>query len=181
MTNPYQSPSSENVPEHSPHEAMHRRGYVRHVRPVAILMIIQGGMETLMSIFLVCLALFMGIALSDLQQSEPMPNGEELPAAMAGWLLGAIYGTMAVVLALASALHVWAGFRIYQFRSRGLGISALVAGLLSAASCYCLPTAVGLAIYGMIVLLNGPVVEAFQMRTDGQTPEGILLAFDRRI
>ena len=41
-------------------------------------------------------------------------------------------------------------------------IVMLCTGMLSIATCYCFPTRFALAIYGLIVLLNGPVKLAFR-------------------
>lgn len=66
-----------------------------------------------------------------------------------------------------------------KFRGRTLGIVALSSGLLSIAGCYCLPTAIGLFIYGLIVLLNEPVKRAFAMGEQGRSASEIQTHFDR--
>jgi hypothetical protein len=42
---------------------------------------------------------------------------------------------------------------------------------------YCAPTAIALAIYGLIVYVNEPVIAAFQMGSRGKTPAEINAAF----
>jgi hypothetical protein len=71
------------------------------------------------------------------------------------------------------------GIRMLKFRGRTLGIVALSSGLLSIAGCYCLPTAIGLFIYGLIVLLNEPVKRAFAMGEQGRSASEIQNQFDR--
>ena len=49
----------------------------------------------------------------------------------------------------------------------------------SIAGCYCLPTAIGLFVYGLIVLLNEPVKRAFAMGEQGRTAAEIQNHFAR--
>ena len=54
------------------------------------------------------------------------------------------------------------------------GVSVRHADVLT---CYCLPTAVALAVYGLIVYLNPEVSEAFRMGEAGSEPAEIVAAF----
>ena len=102
----------------------------------------------------------------------PMPAGFE-------WMLLAIYGSMGLISLVIGVLGIWAGIRMLKFRGRILGIVALSSGLLSIAGCYCLPTAIGLFVYGLIVLLNEPVKRAFAMGEQGRTAAEIQNHFAR--
>ena len=102
----------------------------------------------------------------------PMPAGFE-------WMLLAIYGSMGLISLVIGVLGIWAGIRMLKFRGRILGIVALSSGLLSIAGCYCLPTAIGLFVYGLIVLLNEPVKRAFAMGEQGRTAAEIKNHFAR--
>ena len=146
-------------------------GLVRHVRTVAILMITQGVMEFLASVGLAVLAVFMPtlVTLGSPPGSSPPPLQE------AGVLRVAcfIYGGMAIAALVAAVLHIAAGIRNYRFRGRRLGIVALAGGTLSLFTFYCLPTAIGLGIWGLIVYLDDEVREAFRMGEAGQTASEI--------
>ena len=91
----------------------------------------------------------------------------------------AVYGSMGLVSLVIGVLGIWAGIRMLKFRGRTLGIVALSSGLLSIAGCYCLPTAIGLFVYGLIVLLNEPVKRAFVMGEQGRTAAEIQNHFAR--
>ena len=101
-----------------------------------------------------------------------MPAGFE-------WIMLAVYGSMGLVSLVIGVLGIWAGIRMLKFRGRTLGIVALSSGLLSMFGCYCLPTAIGLFIYGLIVLLNEPVKRAFAMGEQGRTASEIQNQFAR--
>ena len=101
-----------------------------------------------------------------------MPAGFEL-------IMLAMYGSMGLISLVIGVLGIWAGIRMLKFRGRTLGIVALSSGLLSIAGCYCLPTAIGLFIYGLIVLLNEPVKRAFAMGEQGTSAADIQNQFAR--
>ena len=104
--------------------------------------------------------------------AAPMPAGFEL-------IMLAMYGSMGLISLVIGVLGIWAGIRMLKFRGRTLGIVALSSGLLSIAGCYCLPTAIGLFIYGLIVLLNEPVKRAFAMGEQGTSAADIQNQFAR--
>jgi hypothetical protein len=58
-----------------------------------------------------------------------------------------------------------------------LGIFALGIGLIAAFTGFCAPTAIGLAVYGLIVYFDEPVVAAFNLGQSGKTPGEIHAAF----
>ena len=102
----------------------------------------------------------------------PMPAGFE-------WMMLAVYGSMGLAFFVTGVLGIWAGIRMIKFRGRKLGFVALSVGLLSFFGCYCLPTAIGLFIYGLIVLLNPSVKRAFEMGEEGYTANEIQNHFAR--
>ena len=60
----------------------------------------------------------------------------------------------------------------------GSFILLAITGLISLfAGCYCLPTSIGLLVWGIIILINDPVKRAFEMRTAGTDKQGIDEAF----
>jgi hypothetical protein len=77
-----------------------------------------------------------------------------------GIVLGA-FGLLAVLQVVPGALQVWAGYRARTFRSRGLALGALIAGLASSLGCYCAPTALALMVWGIVVLRDPDVRARF--------------------
>lgn len=136
-------------------------GLVRHVMPVAILMIIQGALEIVMGVVYLALIVVVPALIAD------MPAGKGMPPAAFQSILAVVYGVMAAGGVIAGPLHVAAGIYGLRFRRRVLGMVALIAGLLSASTIYCAPTAIGLAIYGMITYCNAAVVAAFALGDAG--------------
>jgi hypothetical protein len=88
---------------------------------------------------------------------------------------------LSVPAVIASVLRIVAGVYNLRYRRRGLGLAALGIGLLTLVTGYCAPTAIALAIYGLIVYVNEPVVLAFRMGASGRTPAEIRAAFLPRI
>jgi hypothetical protein len=179
MENPYQSPQEPSGPFARPApDGPFRRpfGLVRHVRVVAILMIVQGALELGVAILFGVCAVVMPQMLSQAARSTPQaaPPSEMLLA------MTATYGSMAAATFIAALLHIIAGVRNLRFRGKVLGIVAASCGILTASTCYCLPTAVGLAVYALIVYLNEGVAEAFRAGESGFTPTQILDPFRSR-
>ena len=182
MENPYQSPETpfqqhDGNPFSTPN---HRRrpGFVRHVRTVAILMIVQGGFEILMSLILFVLAVVMPLMLAQGELNGPMQQGQ-LPPEAFFWILPVIYGGLGLLVLLVAVLHIVAGVKNYRFRSKTLGIVAMTTGLLSLLTCYCLPTAAGIMVYGLVIYLNEEVAEVFRMGEAGYQADDILATFRR--
>ena len=181
-----------------------QRGLVHHVMALSILTIVQGSLVTLYGVGMIGLAFVMPALIQaqgripvapmpvapapvELAPEEPTPVAP-VPAAPlpvtampAGfeWIMLAVYGSMGLIFLVVGVLGIWAGIRMLKFRGRTLGIVALSSGLLSMFGCYCLPTAIGLFIYGLIVLLNEPVKRAFAMGEQGRTASEIQNQFAR--
>lgn len=176
--NPYESPSFRPT---SPSEWMPQpnRGLVNHVRVVAILMMVQAGLEVVMGLFLVVMAVVVPfVFMEGIEQDANFQQGPFGPDTFR-WFMVAMYGGMGAAHLLVGALHGYAGFRNYRFQSRNLGIVALASGFATVLGCYCLPTAFALTIYGLIVYLNGPVAAAFELREQGHSAGEVLAAFNR--
>ena len=149
-SNPYQTPAA---------DGLQRRGMVGHVRPLAILMIVQGAFEAPMGLYISAFS-FM---ISDLirgAQRDSLPEGETGPY----WSSPVYLLAIGAITTVAGGLHIYAGWRVFLFRARALGIVALAWGCLTVFSCYCAPSAVALALYGLIVLRNAETKIAFQSR-----------------
>ena len=155
-------------------EGVNEPGLTGHVMVVGILMIVQGVMEFVMAGFLVGYALFMPQLLEEMaKQPGPKP---EIPPEMED-LLPLIMGGLAVLMAVISLMTIVGGIQVMRFRWRGFGIFALISGLGTLCSCYCLPTAAALAVYGLVVLFNKPVISAFAFGRQGFPAARIRRAF----
>jgi hypothetical protein len=93
-------------------------------------------------------------------------------------ILGGVYLALGGLVLAVSLLRIYAGFRLFGFRNRVVGISSLTFGLATSLTLYCIPISVGLLIYGLIVLLDKPVAAAFELGTQGYTGDQIMAAFD---
>jgi hypothetical protein len=174
--NPYSSPETPGGLDPAfaggPAPQASSRGMVGHVPAVAILMIVQGALETLLGAMLVVMgAVFPTLMNIQTAQGNPPPPG--MQAQEMGWIMLAMYGGMGLVNITAGVLHITAGYRNYSFRSRTLGIVALVAGMATFITCYCAPTAIALGVYGLVTYMNSEVMRAFAMRAAGTTKEKI--------
>jgi hypothetical protein len=154
--NPLQPPnwSSDLFRDPAVHAASIDRGLIGHVPIVAMLLIVQGVLELLFCVI--------GIGFLVLAYFGPQ---KEL-AGMQG--LGVLMAAISAPALISGILRIAAGFFNLQYRRRGLGIAALAFGLLTMVTFYCALTGIPLAIYGLIVYVNEPVVLAFQMGDSGR-------------
>lgn len=152
------------------------RGLIGHVPAIAILMIVQGGLEIVMGGML----LFLGIFLPLMMQGELAQEdggGAGLPPGFVPWMMLGIYGGLGLVTVALAIIRIVAGLRNYRFRSRTLGLIALVGGMATMFTCYCAPTSVALGIYGLITYVNPQVVHAFALGAAGRSKDEIEAAF----
>jgi hypothetical protein len=85
---------------------------------------------------------------------------------------------LGLLVLLGSALHIVAGIRNYGYRSRTLGIVALITGMATTlVTCYCAPTAIAIGVYGLVCYLNPSVTQAFQMVATGRPKSEVLTWF----
>jgi hypothetical protein len=150
------------------------RGMVGHVPVVAVLMMVQGGLELLMGVGLVAMG---GLGPVLMRMDQGQGGADAPPPEMVGWIMLAVYGGLGLLTLAAAGLHLFAGLRNYRFRSRTLGIVALAGGMVTVFTCYCAPTSIALGVYGLITYLNYEVSQAFVMGDAGKTREEILAAF----
>lgn len=180
MSNPYETPmdieptfgkNSELPPPQVP-------GMVGQVRIVAILMMVQGALDLVAGLGLIGMGVFMGVAMKDaFAQNPQLQQGDgPTPETMAN-IMSFGYGGIGVVVIIIGVLSLYAGYRNWQYKSRTLGIVALVAGLGTFFTCYCAPTSFALCIYGMLVYLNASSTIAFRMGEDGFSGDQIAMTF----
>jgi hypothetical protein len=130
------------------------RGLIGHVPIVAMLLITQGLLELG---FGCCGFAFLAFA----YWGTPKELVELRP-------LGVMWACVSVPAVVTGVVRMVAGVFNLRYKRRVLGITALGLGLLTMLTCYCAPTGVALAVYGLIVYVNEPVVLAFRMGDAGR-------------
>jgi hypothetical protein len=140
-------------------------------------MIVQGVLDVLMGLFLVGMAVFMVIMLQNMPQAE-RPSSPQMSDEAMLWFVGGMYGGMGLAALIPGILNCWAGWGVFRFKQRTLGMVSLFAGLVTVMSCYCAPTSIGLMIYGLIVLLDSSVREGFALAEQGYTADQIDAMFN---
>lgn len=169
--NPYQTPGSDlNQP---------RRGMVNQVRVVAILNAFQGLLELLMALLYGGMGVMFGVFLREEMRQGPGPAGGPDPEMMANIFTG-LFAFMAVGMVVIAILRIVAGVRNYFFQNRILGIVSVCLGLVTSMTVYCAPTSIAVAVYALVVLFNREVIEAFEMRSKGATPDDVTQTFNAR-
>jgi hypothetical protein len=182
MENPYQPPanSADFVTDRAgtPFGDHIPAGKASHVPIVAILMMVQGGLEVLMALYMLVLGILMPVFVAGQGAGQPAPP-QGPPPAMVGWAMGGFYLVIGASLLAGAVLKLIAGYRNYRFRGRILGFVALFSGLATLLTCICFPTALGLLIYGLIVYLDQQTIYAFQLGEQGKSPEQVKADLER--
>lgn len=132
-------------------------GRLEHVRPLAIALVVHGGLLVLWGLFFVLTAVIALVAPPNASQSASDPVTGS--AVLAGLAIGAI---------VPGALQVGAGIRMYGWHGRTLGLVALVCGMFAVPSCCCVPTPVVLLVWGLLVLADTDVRIRFADRPPGR-------------
>ncbi len=154
-----------------------KRGLVNHVPIIGVLMIVQGVFDALMAIGTTIYAVFMPTLFEEIQRQGAQGNpGQPMPAG-AAVAMTAVVGVMALVMFVVGILAVYSGIQLLKYRSRVLAISSLCGGMATIITCYCFPSSILLAIYGLVVLLNPSVKLAFDLRSRGHEADTIQRAF----
>jgi hypothetical protein len=170
MENPYQSPQPLSGELASSAQG---GGLAGQIPVVAILLMVQGGLEVLMAgLYLVSGGAVAFVAAN--QGFDQMKGNPPLSPQAFGWLMVVTYAVLAIAAFAVAALKIFAGWRNYSFRGRIWGMAALVSGMASVVTCYCFPTALLLMIYGLIVYLNPQSAWAFELGDRGQPRDQIL-------
>lgn len=169
--NPYAMPVE--VQSHVPSPVpMGARGtFVRQVKPLCICMIIQGVLEVLMGVGIAVAGFAVPTMIMNQQAAgggPPVPQAAQIQTVM---LLA--YGVMGSISGVAGVLRIVAGIRGLYFRGYALGVASHFFGMANVLTCYCLPTALALCIWGCMVYFNFEVKYAFKMGAEGQDPSEI--------
>lgn len=171
--NPFHSPSdvrdSElNVPAGADPVIVRSPGTVRQVRPIAICMIVHGLLISLLGL------VFAGMGIFFMNISPEMLGDDAAAIEPMQGIMSWGYAIFGFVVLLIGMLTIFAGVRNLSFRSRTFGIVMLSVGVLTSLGCYCAPTAIGLAIWGLIAYLNPSVARAFELVAKGTSTADIL-------
>ncbi len=152
------------------------RGLVGQVQILGVLIIVQGACVSLAGLVIGLYAVFMPQFIAAQQLGGQGGNAPPLPPnfAMSFGIIGGIVFFLVLTIGL---LTVFAGVRTMQFRSRKFSIVMMCVGLLTITTCYCLPTQIALSTYGLIVLLNAPVRDAFRFAEQGHSAREIQRAY----
>jgi hypothetical protein len=170
--NPFQAPNFADYPQPSfkISSAGLSSSIVIQLRVLAIMLIVHGVLCTLMGFIYLVLAVVMPTLLGgpDAGQKPPPPE-------LKTFLL-AVYAGAGGASLLAGLMQIFAGVQMLWLKGRVAGYLALVSCLLSCLTCYCLPTSLGLGIYGLIILLNKTSSLAYELAAEGKSYDEILQA-----
>jgi hypothetical protein len=131
-------------------------GRAHHLPTLGILTIIHG-------ILLVLAGILYGVTYGGLgifMGAMPPPEGADPVAAEFPIAFMIVIGVVVGLLHLVpGVLQIVAGLKLRKRRGRIFGIVALSVAMLTGIACYCLPTSIGLLVFGLIVLLDQGVKE----------------------
>ena len=146
---------------------------VGQVKVVAILMIVQGSLALVAGFGLMAAGGLAAISVTAAPSNQPKGD------AVAGMIAVAFYVIYGLVVLIVGALNLFGGIKGLQFRGRVLALVALFGNIIPIFTCYCAPTSLGVMIYGLIVMFQADVAEAFRLGEEGTRPDAILARFAR--
>jgi hypothetical protein len=173
--NPYASPPAFNTA--GGYAANRGRGMVSHVPVVAILMGVQGVLETVAGGGLIAMGVALPTILTQQLAQQGGGPGDDFPPEAMTWIMLGVYGGIGLVMVIVGLLRIVAAIRNYRFRGRILGVVSLIGGLVTAFTCYCAPTSIALAVYGLVTYFNPQVTQAFALGEAGHTKDEVEAAF----
>lgn len=165
--NPYSTPVEIHnyVPSPSPHGAT--GAYINQVKPLCICMIIQGVLEILMGGIYTAMIFVMPAIMNQ----QGAAGGPQIPGQQqqtVQLIVGLVYGIGGGIALIAGLLRIVSGIRGLSYRGYSMGVASHFFGMLNIITCYCVPTSLGLCIWGCIVYFNPEVKYAFKMGAEGQ-------------
>ncbi|MEM9189696.1 MAG: hypothetical protein AAGF12_11005 [Myxococcota bacterium] len=128
------------------------KGKLAQVPKVGIGLIVHGVLLCCMSVLNVVGAVFYYFFF----QSLDMPNAEQQAI-----LLASVFAMNFFFHLIPGVLQIMAGIKVQKYQGRIFALVALGSGVLTALGCYCFPTAIGLTIWGLVVLLSDGVEDSF--------------------
>jgi Na+/phosphate symporter len=148
--NPFSPPVMSGPAFDGPGLVPERDAYLPQIPVVGVLMIVQGALEVLYSVF--CLGVGFVLLFGQMPRQE-----NELPPEFLGMGM-VIFGVVVVLLAL---LRIVSGVWVFRHRRRILALVTNGLGLAAMLTCYCAPSAIAICIYSFIILFQPSVVAAF--------------------
>lgn len=156
-TNPF---SASPIPEQGAHADLHPGsglGKIAQVPVIGILQIALGSLELLYFLTMLLSLLGAGMSISMGTSSAPANYA----------VLGLVGGGLLLLLVGASAsMRITSGILSFSYRGRTLMLTSLALGLLTSVTCYCAPFSIVVFTYGLIVMLDPQVAQAFRMGAD---------------
>ena len=177
--NPYQTPPQAPYggPGYGPGKQQnYGRGFVQQIPVISALMIVQGVLYLLLAMLMFGYAFFFS------QMDKFMPAGEQAEfreqfQQSEGIVVSIVSGSLCLVAFTLATMHFISAYFGFTYRYRVFGIITMILGLGSVMTCYCAPTAIGLAVYGLIIYFNPAVAKAFTMAKSGMNKSEILDQF----
>ena len=149
-------------------------GLVNQVMVLGILQIVQGALELMMAGLLIFYAVLFAFVMPNMKDG----NAQEMPPEVMFWIsIGCAVGG-AIVLVFA-VLRITSGVYSFWFKQRTMMMISLIGGLVTVFTCYCSLFSIGVSIYGIIVMLDPAVRQAYQMAASGVSAEEIKARFAR--
>lgn len=153
------------------------RGMVGQAAIVGVLMAVQGAIDCLGGIIAAFYAVLMPSIMAEAARQQAAQGGGQPMPENIGTFFAVGGGIVAVVMIGLGILLIYSGISVARYQRRTLAIITLASGLMTLFTCYCFPTSLLLGIYGMIFLFNQPVAYAFELRSNGYSPQEIQRAF----
>jgi hypothetical protein len=84
---------------------------------------------------------------------------------------------MGILVLATGVMNIIGGILGMKYHGRGFIITALFMNILPLCTIYCLPTSLGLMIWGLIVMFNGETARAFAYSAEGHSPSEVKSRF----
>jgi MFS family permease len=157
---------------------------VPQVRIIGILMIVNGVLCILYGFVLMAMGPFMqSVFAMQGAQAPPQQQAQIQQMQQMMKIFVWVYAALGIANAAGGIVNIAAGIPAMRYRRRTFVIVGLLANVATFASCYCLPTSLGLMIWGLIVMFQKETAEAFRMGDAGRSVDEIKSRFaddDRR-
>lgn len=145
---------------------------VPQVTIIGILMIVNGSLCVLYGILLIFMGPFMS-SMFNIQGAPPQAQPQVQQMQQMVQVISVVYIVLGAASALAGIMNIAGGIAALRFRSRGFVITALFFNAAAFGTCYCLPTSLGLMIWGLIVMFQRDVAHAFSLGASGYNADEI--------
>ena len=175
-SNQPENPYAASIPQNSfdPNSPFQGGGLVNQILVVGILQIVLGVMELMMAGLLIFYAVLFGFVMPNMDNG----NREEIPPEAMFWIAIGCGAAGAIVLVFA-VLRIVSGTYSFWFKQRTMMMVSLIGGMVTVFTCYCALFSVGVGIYGLIVMWDPGVRQAYRMAAEGVSAEEIKARFAR--